>query len=137
MKNCIKLALIGIFLIITGCASLTSGANQGLIVEVKKDKNPPQTTCTAENDRGTYIVVPGKKSLVRRSRQALHIECYNATQFGALDVPARRRSATKVFNFFIDFCSISCLIDRKTGKGYGYTNRQTVYLMDTGRGAQP
>jgi hypothetical protein len=129
LKICLLLVVIS--LLLPGCASLTSSQQQGMILETKNNRNEGNTVCTAENSRGEYILSPGKRGKVDRSRDKLHIECVNGTQFGYLDVEARRRNVTKLFNFFIDMCSISCAIDRNTGKGYGYTPRQTVYMMES------
>jgi len=130
MKALIILAII-ILYTASGCASLTSSEMQSMVLETKHNDHPESTVCTAENSRGEYILVPGKPGKVRRSRDALHIECTNQTQFGYQNVDSRRRNGTKFVNFMLDFCSISCTIDRKTGKGYGYTPRQTVYMMES------
>lgn len=131
MKNK-RLLILCVVCILPGCASLTSSSKQGMIVTTKHNENEANTICSAENSRGEYILVLNEKSIITRSRDNLHIECVNGTQIGTLDVPARRRNVTKFFNIMFDFCTISCLIDRRTGKGFGYTNRQVVYMTDLG-----
>lgn len=114
---------------LSGCASLTRSTWQGMTVTAENAKS--DTLCDATNDRGEYPLVAGAKGLVRRSGTKLHISCYNATQAGQIDVTPAKSVGTRFANFILfDFCTISCLIDRQSGKVYGYLPRQTVYMVD-------
>lgn len=136
MRNLLKITLfLSVFSLFSGCASLTAGPQQNMKLTATGDAHPSETVCTAENDKGITSLTPGKVGKVFRSGKPLHIECLNSSQFGAMDIPARRRNVTKFFNFFfIDFCTISCAIDRKTGRGYAYPGTPALYLVETGRG---
>ena len=121
--------LLLLAIVLSGCASLTRSSWQGMTVDVQNSKS--DTLCDATNDRGEYPLVAGQKGLVRRSGTKLHISCYNATQAGQIDVTPLKSTGTRFANFFVfDLCTISCLIDRRTGKVYGYPPRQTVYMVD-------
>jgi len=122
-------ALLLLAFALTGCASLTRSTWQGMTVTAENAKS--DTVCDASNDRGEYPLVAGTQGKVKRSGTKLHISCYNATQAGQIDVTPAKSMGTRFANFIMfDFCTISCMIDRKTGKVYGYLPRQTVYMVD-------
>lgn len=129
MKTIIFTVISAVFPLLQGCASLTKSHSQEVVIEARHDSAPTQTVCTAKNDKGSWDTSPGVPVKVHRSRYPLQVECANSVQYGGIESVPRRSKGTRLMNMmFIDFCTVSCAIDRKTGAGYSYNNVIPVYM---------
>lgn len=125
LKAAVATALL---LSISGCASIMKDSEQRMTIKESAGMTE-KTLCLAENDKGVYGLTPGVEGKVRRSKMPLKVECLSPGYYGKSEVKANRVFGFKLLNFlFVDFCTLSCLIDRQTGKGFNYYPIQKVEM---------
>lgn len=115
-----SMALPILLLSLSGCASIVKDSEQRMTIKESQGMTE-QTVCIAENDKGIYGLTPGIEGKVRRSKMPLKVECISPGYYGKSEVKTNRVVGFKILNFFlVAFCTLSCLIDRQTGKGFNY-----------------
>lgn len=126
-----RLALPIMILSLSGCASIMKDSEQRMTIKESPGMTE-QTICIAENDKGVYGLTPGIEGKVRRSKMPLKVECISPGYYGKSEVKTNRVVGFKILNFFlVDFCTLSCLLDRQTGKGFNYYPIQEVEMNRT------
>jgi hypothetical protein len=129
--------LTGLALVlVTGCASITTGQNQSLTVETP---GCVAATCKLSNDKGTWYVTstPGSVT-VQRAYGEMTIIC-EKSEYKSL--PAQIASAVKAMAFgnIIFGGLIGAAVDAGTGAAYDYPAAISVNMICTGdpKGQQP
>jgi hypothetical protein len=122
--------LLGFCLVlVTGCASITTGQNQSLSIETP---GCLAATCKLSNDKGTWYVssTPGTVT-VQRAYGELVVACEKGEYKG---IPVSVASTTKAMAFgnIIFGGIIGAAVDVGTGAAYDYPPTIAVNLICTG-----
>ena len=114
-----------------GCASIVSGANQSLSVDsLNKGSKVAQATCTLTNNKGTWFVITPGTVTVHRSYDDLNVKCEkDGLQPGMMTV----KSSTKgmAFGNILFGGVIGAGVDAGTGAAYDYPALITVLMGET------
>ena len=111
-------------LLLSGCASITTGSNQSLSVNTEPESG---ANCELKNDKGTWYInsTPGSV-VVNRSYSDLHIICKKDSRFGNSTVKSTIKGMA--FGNIIAGGLIGAGIDVHTGAAYDYPATIFVYL---------
>jgi hypothetical protein len=116
--------LAAMSLILSNCASITTGQNQTLSLDTVPEKG---ALCKLVNDKGTWFVhsTPGSV-VVTRAYGDLHVTCTKDNLAGSVNV----KSSTKgmAFGNIIAGGIIGAAVDVGTGSAYDYPSLITVEL---------
>lgn len=122
-----SLAVLSVLL--SGCASITTGHGQPLSVETRDQSGKPVTgaACRLVNDKGTYFInTPGTVG-VKRSYEDMHVHCTKEPlEPGAATV----KSSTKgmAFGNILFGGIIGAAIDVGSGAAYDYPALLTIIM---------
>jgi hypothetical protein len=107
--------LVAVLVLLSGCASMTSGTTQSVLVE----STPRGARCELANDKGNWTVAETPASAsVARSYSALTIAC----QKGKLSGSASAESTTQgsAFGNILLGGIVGAAVDMSSGAAYGY-----------------
>jgi hypothetical protein len=107
--------------VMTGCASITEGTEQTVKVETIVDGGAeiPGAQCELHNDKGSFALLSGASTSVRRSGANLTIKCTLAGQSPATGQAISRSNAGMAGNILLGG-AIGAAIDVGTGAAYTY-----------------
>ena len=127
MRMILSLGVVGLFGLVSGCATITTSAMQPVSITTQTDTGQPveKARCTLRNDKGVWETdSPGYVS-VQRSAEDLLVECKKE---GLPDgfVRAFSRVAGAMFGNIIFGGGIGAIIDHAKGTGYNYPDALPV-----------
>ena len=121
--------LVAAFLVLPGCASITSSEMQTLALTTQSQdgKVLERANCVLKNDRGQWEAVSPSHVAIRRSSEDLTVVCKKE---GAPDgmLRAISRAAGGMFGNIIFGGGVGAIIDHSTGKGYNYPDELPVKM---------
>ena len=115
-------------IVLTGCATVTTGTNQSLSVETRMKGNAVAgATCKLANDKGTWFVNTPGSVTVNRSYGDMSIDCKHDKHPAGTAVV---RSSTKAMAFgnILVGGVIGAAVDIGTGSAYDYPTLITLEL---------
>lgn len=114
MKNIIVISTIS--LLLSNCASITTGSNQSISVQTEPHK---EAACELLNDKGTWYIpsTPGSV-IVNRAYGDLSIVCKKNVLSGTTKVKSSAKAMT--FGNILVGGIIGAAVDAGTGAGYDY-----------------
>lgn len=126
-SNLLKLAPVGLALLVQACASVTTGPNQSLSVNTGEVQG---AKCKLSNDKGTWYVpsTPGSVT-VNRAYGDLSVLCEKDTLQGNTIVSSSTKGMA--FGNILAGGIIGAAVDAGTGSAYDYPTDITVQLGDT------
>ena len=132
MKYVLTIMSLFSFLLLTGCASVTTSALQPLSVKAKTTSGTPvtQAKCSLKNEKGNWSVVTPNDVSVRRAAGDLIINCKKP---GLPDGNARAtsRAGAGMYGNIIIGGGIGALIDHSSGKAYNYPDIISIIMGST------
>lgn len=116
-----RLALLAIFLSITGCASVVNDSTHPMKVETMTEENKiiDGAECRLSNDYGTIEMKSGDTTQIRRSSKDLDIVCRYPDHQKA-EARAISRANAGMFGNIILGGGIGAIIDHNKGTAYTY-----------------
>lgn len=126
------ISLFSIFLLTTGCATVTSGTTQDLSVSSDSSTGVAVTgaDCKLENDKGKWnITTPGVVT-VHKSSKDLNIKCNKAGHTNGSARVVSRAGAAIAGNLLVGGL-IGAGIDHATGSAYKYADNLVVTMGKT------
>lgn len=119
MKNFFLLSFS--FVVLTGCASITSEGTQSLRIEVEDEAGVELTDldCTLENDKGIYTLKSPGNVLVKKSGKDLSVICKTESEESAKGALVSRAGAGMWGNLVFGG-GIGAIIDHNKGTAYNY-----------------
>jgi hypothetical protein len=111
------------FLILSGCASITSSEMQTLSLTAKSGSGEivEKADCTLKNDKGEWQAKTPAQVMVHRSAEDLVVTCRKEGFADGL-IRAISRAAGSMFGNILFGGGIGALIDHNKGNGYDYPN---------------
>jgi hypothetical protein len=125
-----KIIIAALFLaaLLPGCATITTGQNQSVSVETRKQGgNVVGASCKLANDKGTWFVTTPGSVTVSRAYGDMSVNCtHEKHEPGGIIV----KSSTKAMAFgnIIAGGLIGAAVDIGTGSAYDYPNLITVEM---------
>ncbi len=114
MKTILTISTVS--LLMSSCASMTTGTNQSLSVHTEPHK---EAACELSNDKGSWYIpsTPGSV-IVNRAYGDLHIVCKKNVLSGTTKVKSSAKAMT--FGNILVGGIIGAAVDAGTGAGYDY-----------------
>lgn len=121
-------ALLGVSMLLPGCASIINGNSQIVSVETRyKDQAITGATCQINNGKGTYYVTTPGSVTVNRAYDNIIVRCEKTPLQPGINTV---ESSTKAMAFgnilFGGF--VGAAVDASTGAAYDYPNLITVMM---------
>lgn len=109
-------------LILTGCASITSESMQLVRVDAldESGEKVAEARCTLINDKGEYVLEPGKHTMVGKSSKNLNITCVAADRADEATGTLISRAGAGMFGNILFGGGIGAIIDHNRGTAYNY-----------------
>ena len=126
MKRIAMLLVMVATMFLTGCASMATGGEQTVKLEVLDDAGG--TTCTLDNWDGDYRARNGSTVKVGRSISDLKVSCKNDQQTGYVEVPSKVEWMWYVKDIFV-MPLPAWGADTFTGNVFAYPKKISV-MMD-------
>jgi hypothetical protein len=128
-KSYVLAGIISAFVVLPGCASITSSEMQTLTLTTATEAGATvaAANCVLKNDKGEWQAVSPAQVAVRRSPEDLMVTCKKE---GAADgfLRAVSRAAGGMFGNIVFGGGIGALVDHNTGKGYNYPDDLPVKM---------
>lgn len=118
-----------VFLLVQGCATITSTEMQPLSVttEAADGATLEKATCTLRNDKGSWTAESPGSVPVHRSGEDLLVECRKDGHADGV-LRAVSRAAAGMFGNILFGGVIGAVIDHSKGTGYNYPSRLPVKM---------
>lgn len=127
----IGLSLLGMSLL-SGCATITGDSTQSIGVETYARTGEKLTgvSCTALNDKGSWMLVAPNSVVVRRSAEDIMINCQkDGHEPGTTRLISRSNAG--IWGNIIFGGGVGAIIDHNKGTGYTYPNWVKVQMGKT------
>jgi hypothetical protein len=106
--------------LLTGCASVTTGSTQAVVVQtVDAAAVPLEANCELKNDKGTWSVATPGSTLIRQSYKELAVSCRSTTHAPAAITVLSKTKSMAYGNVLIGGL-IGASIDMASGAAYEY-----------------
>lgn len=122
----------GVAVLLSGCATLVDSTQQPVLVQTVLDNREVfGVGCILSNDAGKWFVTTPARTMIRKSRAPLQVDCRKDGAAAREKIDSKNVSlwANVVFT-----AGAGYLVDRQTGAGYSYPATLTIVLQD---GAAP
>ncbi len=126
-KRLFLLAAIVVSLLMTGCASITSGKHQPVSVAAVCDGQPVvEASCTLVNDKGSWHVKTPGSVMIQKAYGDLAVNCKKADAVGSTKFSSKSNGA--VWGNILAGGIIGYAVDASSGAGFDYPTMMTVTL---------
>lgn len=113
---------------LSGCASIVSGTNQSVSVDVRSQTAAVQgANCKLSNNKGTWFVTAPGSTVVNRSFEDLSVRCEKELHEPGM-VTAKSSTKGMAFGNILFGGFIGAGVDMSTGAAYDYPNLITVVM---------
>lgn len=121
--------LVTAFLVLPGCATITSSEMQTVALTTKSQdgKVVEQVNCVLKNDKGEWQAISPSQVAIRRSAEDLAVTCKKEGVPDGL-LRAISRAAAGMFGNIIFGGGIGAIIDHTKGTGYNYPDDLPVRM---------
>jgi hypothetical protein len=120
VRNKLKLSLLGIVVLSSGCASITGSTDQTISVEARATtEQVPGALCELDNDKGKWFVTAPGSTRISRSNEDLIVTCKKE---GLNPGVATVESSTKggMLGNILFGGVIGAIVDHNSGAAYQY-----------------
>ena len=125
--NPLRLALLSLTLILSGCASVASSTDQTLTVQtVCGGMIVKGAACTLKSDKGTWQARSGDPVQIKKSYRNLDIECRKDDAAGSNGYESKNTGA--VWANILAGGVVGYAVDANRGAGFDYPDRVTIVL---------
>lgn len=126
-----KSLVLPLFLVVTGCASVTGSKLQPVSVQTILDnKEVAGATCTLTNDAGKWFVTTPGSVTVQKSTGDLAVDCKKDAAAGQENVVSKANNAA--WGNILLGGPIGYVVDRNTGAGFDYPATVVVVMRRIG-----
>lgn len=122
------MAAVAAGILLSGCATVTTGTNQSLSVETRmKGSNVAGATCKLANDKGTWFVSTPGSVTVNRSYGDMSINCTHDKHPAGTAIVKSSTKAMAFGNILVGGV-IGAAVDVGTGSAYDYPSLISLEL---------
>jgi hypothetical protein len=117
-------------ILLSGCAYMSGGSHEKLLIATLRNKSLEETHCTLQNDRGQWSGQPDRFINIKRDSSPVKVVCKNPWQSGEAKIKPQFKVATLVLNILIDYCILSCVVDSQTRAFFEYKGPVFITMKD-------
>ena len=126
-RSLLTILVIGVSVISTGCASITSGKNQPISVNAVCDGQPVvEASCTLMNDKGSWHVKTPGSVMIQKAYGDLAVDCKKGESVASSKFKSKSNGA--VWGNILAGGIIGYAVDAGSGAGFDYPSTMTVIL---------
>ncbi len=127
IRRLLAVIAIGVSVISTGCASITSGKNQPISVNAVCDGQPvAEASCTLMNDKGSWHVKTPGSVMIQKAYGDLAVDCKKGESVASSKFKSKSNGA--VWGNILAGGIIGYAVDAGSGAGFDYPSTMTVNL---------